>query len=170
LIVAGCEGPRPRSFIEYLEDPIARDGTLARCNAEREALAGDIECANARRAAVAVAARDEAARRRALALASERKLAALRAQIAALQEAERQAAAAAEAAARDAYEAQWIDPSLPSVETAVRQEGSTAGADEAVLAATPAADAAQPVATWPAAERPASDTPLAPAAPAGRAP
>ena len=59
-LIAGCiEEPRPRSYLEFMEDPIAREGTLARCNQDRDATADDPECTNARRAASTAAARAE---------------------------------------------------------------------------------------------------------------
>ncbi len=62
--LAGCSAePRPRSFMEFMDDSLAREGALARCNRDREATANDAECVNARRAASTIAARaDEALR------------------------------------------------------------------------------------------------------------
>ncbi len=62
--LAGCSSePRPRSFMEFMDDSLAREGALARCNRDREATAEDAECVNARRAASTIAARaDEALR------------------------------------------------------------------------------------------------------------
>jgi hypothetical protein len=86
LTLTGCQEPEPRLFADFMEDPIAREGTLARCNRERETTEDDLECANARRAAAAIALREE--RERAAA---------------------REAQALAEANARAAYDAQWRD-------------------------------------------------------------
>ncbi len=63
-LLAGCSTePRPRSFMEFMDDSLAREGALARCNRDREATADDAECVNARRAASTIAARaDEALR------------------------------------------------------------------------------------------------------------
>lgn len=63
-LLAGCSSePRPRSFMEFMDDSLAREGALARCNRDREATASDAECVNARRAASTIAARaDEALR------------------------------------------------------------------------------------------------------------
>lgn len=63
-LLAGCSSePRPRSFMEFMDDSLAREGALARCNRDREATAIDAECVNARRAASTIAARaDEALR------------------------------------------------------------------------------------------------------------
>jgi hypothetical protein len=107
FLLGGCEEPQPISFAEFMDDPIAREGTLARCNEHRDATEADIECANARRAAAAIALREERARREALELESERKLAALREQVERERAATREAQLLAEAAARAAYDAQW---------------------------------------------------------------
>ncbi len=63
-LLAGCsQEPRPRSFMQFMDDSLAREGALARCNRDREATANDAECVNARRAASNIAARaDEALR------------------------------------------------------------------------------------------------------------
>ena len=45
-----------------MEDGLARDGVLTRCNQDRDATLTDVECANARRAAAAVALEVERAR------------------------------------------------------------------------------------------------------------
>lgn len=111
-LAAACVKPEPRRFEEFMDDSIAREGTLARCNSDREGTAHDIECANARRAAAAIALREEQERRAALERESERKLAELRAQIERRDRAKREAMAAALAAAEAAYEAQWADEAL----------------------------------------------------------
>ena len=90
-----------------MDDSVAREGTLARCNQNRQETARDIECANARRAASALALIEERERREVLERESERKLAALRTQIERRDRAKRDAMAAALAAAEAAYEAQW---------------------------------------------------------------
>jgi hypothetical protein len=124
LLLGACERERPRGFIEYMEDALAREGTLARCNQDREATALDVECANARRAAAAVAARQDSVRRRELEQQSEQKRAALRMRIEAEEAAQRMAELAARAAEEAAYEAQWA-----------AQDGAV-GADPAPLAVT----------------------------------
>jgi hypothetical protein len=75
-LVAACTPPQaaPRSFFEFMEDGIARDGVLARCNQDRDATLSDVECANARRAAAAVALGQDRARAGELESESERKL------------------------------------------------------------------------------------------------
>jgi hypothetical protein len=107
--LAGCQEPPPRQFADFMEDPIAREGTLARCNRDREATEDDIECANARRAAAAIALIAEQERRAILEEESERRIAALRAEVERERAAAREAQAVAEAAARAAYDAQWRD-------------------------------------------------------------
>jgi hypothetical protein len=134
LALGGCEEPRPLSFTEFMEDDFARDGTLARCNEDREASAGDIACANARRAAMAIALREERARREELEAESERLRAELRERIAQQQEAERLAREAEEAAERVAYEAQWVDPDdlelPPGVDIVIEQVEPAGGSTE----------------------------------------
>jgi hypothetical protein len=92
-----------------MEDKMAMEGTLARCNEDREGTLNDLECANARRAASAIALVIERDRRETLERESERKLAELRAELERRERAEREALAAAEAARQAAYEAQWRD-------------------------------------------------------------
>lgn len=112
VLSAACVKPEPRRFEEFMDDSIAREGTLARCNRDREETSNDIECANARRAASAVALVQERERRVELERESERKLAELRAQIERRDRAKREAMAAALAAAEAAYEAQWAEEGL----------------------------------------------------------
>jgi hypothetical protein len=90
-----------------MEDKMAMEGTLARCNEDREGTLNDLECANVRRAASAIALVIERDRRETLERESERKLAELRAELERREHAEREALAAAEAARQAAYEAQW---------------------------------------------------------------
>jgi hypothetical protein len=110
--VAACSSPQPgpRSFFVFMEDDLAREGVLARCNQDRDATLRDIECTNARRAATAIALEQERERSEALAAESERKLLALRARASREAEAQRAAEAVARAAAESAYERQWQDP------------------------------------------------------------
>jgi hypothetical protein len=102
--------PGPRTTFDFMEDGIAREGVLTRCNQNREATLQDVECANARRAAAAIAIEAERARESALARESEAKLLALRQREARRTAIEREAAAAARAAAEAAYEARWRNP------------------------------------------------------------
>jgi hypothetical protein len=132
-LLAACVKPEPRRFEEFMDDSIAREGTLARCNSNREETSNDIECANARRAASAVALVEERERRAELERESERKLAALRAQIERRDRAKREAMAAALAAAEAAYEAQWADEGI--------ELGSDAAQFEPVQPPMPSSDA-----------------------------
>jgi hypothetical protein len=108
--VAACQQPsRPRTYEFFMEDGLAREGVLARCNQDRKASVDDQECENARRAAAAVGATGEHERTQNYERESSRKLEQLRDRAARQQQAEQQAAAAAKAAEKDAYEAQWRD-------------------------------------------------------------
>jgi len=110
--VAACAPPQPepRSVFDFMEDGLAREGALARCNQNRDATLNDVECVNARRAASMLAIEAEQARAGDLERESERKLVALRERSERQTEAERDASAAARSAAEAAYEAQWKDP------------------------------------------------------------
>ena len=111
MLSTGCEQQySPRSFEDFMEDAIARDGVLARCNRDRDATIDDLECSNARRAAAAVAVAGERVRSDELEEQSERKLVALRDRTAREEHAEQRAIAEAQAAAEAAYEARWVDP------------------------------------------------------------
>jgi hypothetical protein len=79
--VTACSSPppEPRGFFVFMEDALAREGVLARCNQDRDSTLRDVECSNARRAAAAIAIELERDRSIALAHESERKLLALRA-------------------------------------------------------------------------------------------
>jgi hypothetical protein len=108
--VAACQQPsKPRSYEFFMEDGLAREGVLARCNQDRRASVDDQECENARRAAAAIGATGEQERTEKNERESSRKLEALRDRSARQQQADEQAAAAAKAAEKDAYEAQWRD-------------------------------------------------------------
>ena len=107
LALAACSKPQPRYFTDFMEDRFAREGTLARCNADREATLHDLECANARRAASAIALEEERARRQALEVESEAKIEALRAEVERERQRALEAHAAREAAEKAAYEALW---------------------------------------------------------------
>ena len=69
---------KPRTVLDFMEDGLAREGVLTRCNQDRDASQQDVECANARRASAALAVEAERARAGDREDASERKLAALR--------------------------------------------------------------------------------------------
>ena len=106
-LLTACEGESPRSYSEYLEDPIAREATLLRCNASRDVSRGDAECINAKRAATALAAQHDAEKSRRLEAESERKRAALRERIAAQQASERRQLSEMKRRANLAYEQNW---------------------------------------------------------------
>jgi hypothetical protein len=105
--LAGCETERPRSYSEYLDDAIAREATLLRCNAEREMSRGDAECINAKRAAAALAAQDDGDKHKRFEEQSERKREALRARIAARQAVEQRVQEDAKLRADAAYAQSW---------------------------------------------------------------
>jgi len=110
-VVAACApAPEPRSVLDFMEDGLARDGVLARCNEDRDATLSEIECDNARRAAATLAAEADHGRSQDLERESERKLVALRERSDRQAAAERDSAAASRAAAEAAYEARWRDP------------------------------------------------------------
>lgn len=109
VLTAACDQQEPRSFEFFMEDAIARDGALARCNQDRAAAAGDIECENARRAAEAVAVAEQKTREAQLRQRSEQTLLAMRDRATQEQEAALRAEQEARAAAEAAYEAQWVD-------------------------------------------------------------
>ena len=109
-LTAGCvQEPRPRSYMEFMDDSFAREGTLARCNQDRERTANDAECMNARRAAANVAARADEAQREQRDAESEILRAAASDRAARAQTAIVQAAVAARENAEAQYEAQWTE-------------------------------------------------------------
>jgi hypothetical protein len=95
--------------MEFMEDSLAREGTLARCNRDRDATASDAECMNARRAASTIAARADEALRDQRDAESELLRAAARDRADAAQQARQRAEAVAEAQAEAEYEAQWSE-------------------------------------------------------------
>jgi hypothetical protein len=127
VVVTACApAPEPRTALDFMEDGLAREGVLARCNRDRDRTLDDEECANARRAAVAVAIEAERARAGTLERQSERKLAALREAQAREAAAAREGAAAQRAAAEAAYEAQWPNSNRPPATAAT--SGASFGA------------------------------------------
>jgi hypothetical protein len=105
--------PEPRTVLDFMDDGLAREGVLTRCNQNRDATLTDEECANARRASAAAALAVERARESGLERESEAKLLALREREARRSAAEQGAAAASRVAAEAAYEARWRDPAGP---------------------------------------------------------
>jgi len=97
-----------------MEDGLAREGVLARCNQDRTASENDPECENARRAAATIGASSDRERSQNYERESSRKLEELRDRAARRQQAEEQAAAAAKVAEKEAYEAQWREKSAAS--------------------------------------------------------
>jgi hypothetical protein len=128
--MAACAPPPPetRSVLDFMEDGLARDGVLARCNQDRDATLSEAECANARRAAGMLAAEADRTRTDALERESERKLVALRERTDRQDAAERDAATAARAAAEAAYEARWRDPAGSRTTTGAGSEQAAAPA------------------------------------------
>jgi hypothetical protein len=106
-LVACDEPSKPRTFEFFMEDGLAREGVLARCNQDRRASNDDEECANARRAAATLAAEGESERSASREKESARKLNALRDRQDRQQQAAQDAQVAAKVAADAAYEAQW---------------------------------------------------------------
>jgi hypothetical protein len=133
---AGCEQENPRTFDDFMEDALAREGVLARCNLDRTTTDEDAECEAARRAASAVAAEMEQARKGGLERESERKMIAMRDRVAEQDRAAAEVAARAEAERAAAYDAQWRDPTSPRTASA---EGVPAPAFGAPLGAFAAA-------------------------------
>ncbi len=132
----GCmEEPRPRSYMEFMEDSFAREGTLARCKRDRQATAGDADCINARRAATTLAVRADEALREQREAESEAQRAAASDRAAYAQTALLQAEAAAQAEAEAEYEARWTEQAENSQTTQLAEAipgvaeayGSTAG-------------------------------------------
>lgn len=107
MLLTACEEPRPRSFTDFMDDRIAREGTMAHCNQNPVATADDIECANARRAAATIALRAERERHEQLERESERKLEAMRNEMAERERIVRESTLAAARAEREAYELMW---------------------------------------------------------------
>ena len=80
-VLAACQGsqqPGARTFYDFKEDSVARDGVLSRCDSAPDTSASDLECIAARRAAAAVAVEQERSRTDGFDRQSERKLVALR--------------------------------------------------------------------------------------------
>jgi hypothetical protein len=157
LALVACDRPRPRTFADFTEDRVAREGTLARCNADREATLDDIECANARRAQSAIALSRERERREQLERESEERIAALTAQIAERERLAEEQVLAAEQAAKEAYEAMWNEQ---QANAASRESAPAAGSTtDGPIAPGPIAQGS--IAQGPIADEPISDGPIA---------
>ncbi|HEX5049563.1 MAG TPA: EexN family lipoprotein [Gammaproteobacteria bacterium] len=113
--LVACQQERgPRTVSSFMDDGLAREGVLARCNQDAEASKSDVECDNARRAAAAIAAADAADDHKHsadLARQSERKMLAMRERDSQAQHAEARAEAEARAQSDADYEAQWREQS-----------------------------------------------------------
>lgn len=109
LLSACVEEPPPRSVVEFMDDSIAREGTLVRCNADREATANDIECINARRAAASLAAQADQGKQERLEAQSEARLRAARQRYDAQQAAAHEAELAAMTQEQQVYESQFVE-------------------------------------------------------------
>jgi hypothetical protein len=117
--LAACiEEPQPRSYLEFMDDRVAREGTLVRCNTDRDATGDNPECINARRAAATLAARADAAQREQREAESESGRLAARQYQEAREAAMRRAEAAAIEEQQLAYEAQWHDGAAASTPAA----------------------------------------------------
>jgi hypothetical protein len=133
LSLAACTEPTPRTYLYFMEDKIAREGTLARCDTAPQDGQQDIECANARRAEMAVALQLERERREVLQAESDRKIADLTRRISEREALAREAAREALRADREAYEAIWRErlqqsaptPAADGVDSAPAVVGST---------------------------------------------
>jgi hypothetical protein len=136
---AACQQPaKPRTYDFFMEDGLAREGVLARCNQDRKASLDDQECENARRAAATIGASGERERSENFERESSRKLEELRDRAARRQQAEEQAAAAAKAAEKDAYESQWRDKNAATPSGAGPISDANAGDERESLSQLPA--------------------------------
>ena len=145
---AGCEQEHPRTFNDFMEDALAREGVLARCSRDRTATGADAECEAARRAAGAAAAAMEEERRAELERESERKMIAMRDRAAAEGRAAADAAARAEAERAAAYDAQWRDPNAPRTASADGVAAPSFGTPLAASASAVLASADDPFAEF----------------------
>ncbi len=137
--VAACQQPsRPRTYEFFMEDGLAREGVLARCNEDRKASVDDQECENARRAAATIGATGERERTQNYERESSRKLEQLRDRAARQQQADEQAAAAAKAAEKEAYEAQWRDKGAAAPATGATPISDNGADDRESLSQLPA--------------------------------
>ena len=66
VLVACAPRSEPRTVLDFMDDGLAREGVLTRCNQNREETLNDEECNNARRASSTLALEAERARAPAL--------------------------------------------------------------------------------------------------------
>jgi hypothetical protein len=156
-----------------MEDSFAREGTLARCNQDREGTANNAECINARRAASNVAARADEALREQRDAESEILRAAASDRAASAQIASERAAVAARENAEAEYDAQWEEVEASAQPTEPIQLAEAVAVSEVTYrslastlnAASPAQEvryAELPRPTLEFIELPASATPILP--------
>lgn len=125
LAFAGCiEEPRPRAVTEFLDDPIALEAALTRCNANRTRTRNDPECENARAAVSRIEAAEDSKRQAELEAESERKREALR----------RRQMRAAEARRLAEEEARRREEALYLGEIVEQQGGPAGGASDGTTA------------------------------------
>jgi hypothetical protein len=122
--LAACSAPLPppRTYLDFMEDGLAREGVLARCSRDGDTTVNDAECAAARRAAAAIAVEHERAQSAELERESQRKLLAMRARADRADEVRAEAAAAAREAAERAYEGRWPEEA-PEGGASAEQQG-----------------------------------------------
>jgi hypothetical protein len=125
--LSACEKKLPRSYNFFMEDRIAREGTLVRCDKNPIEAQADIECANAHRAAVEIALRFERERAVVLERESERSMAAIRAQLAESQRIAREERERAAELAREAYEELWRRANEAGLEETMDPPGEERG-------------------------------------------
>jgi len=107
VLVACAPRSEPRTVLDFMDDGLAREGVLTRCNQNREEeKLNEEECSNARRAASTLALEAERARAPALEQQSEAKLLAMR---------ERQADAAVDGASSAPAFGSPVGSVLPSM-------------------------------------------------------
>lgn len=111
--LGACSEAPPRTVLEYMEDPVLMEATLARCRQEAIGSSDDVSCANARRAAARLAAQADEARRARLEAESERAREARRRQDEAAEAARRQAEEATRRDELEAYDASWVPAERP---------------------------------------------------------
>lgn len=111
--LVACSEPPPRTVLEFMEDPVLMEATLARCRQEGAVSGDDLSCSNARRAAARLAAQADEERRTRLEAESERARDARRRQEEAAEAARLRAEEAARRAEQEAYDASWIPVESP---------------------------------------------------------
>lgn len=140
LFLAGCsEKPPARKVTQFLEDRIALEAALTRCNADRAGTRDDEECINAREAAKRVSVIEEQERQRGLEAESQRKLDALRRRNAELEARVRRAEEEARRLEQERYEQQFAAPAAGASEE-LTSESAPQDYDSDARAGEPTAD------------------------------